>query len=77
MYLLLMCMYTSLCTYVCVCVCVFVHVCACARVCACVCVCVCVSVCVFNAEFLKNFEQQIDAIEVTDKNERQFPGRFV
>ena len=46
-------------------------------VCIGVCMRVCVCVCAFNAEFLKNFEQQIDAIEVTDKNERQFPGRCV
>ncbi len=49
----------------------------CMYVCMHVCMCACACVCVCNAEFLKNFEQEIDAIEVTDKNERQFPGRCV
>ena len=55
----------------CVCVCV------CVRACVCACVRVCNDLCLCNAEFLKNFEQQVDAIEVTDKKERQFPGRCV
>ena len=63
------CACVCVCVHVCMCVCMYVHVYVCTRVCVCVCVC--------NAEFLKNFEQQTDAIELTDKNERQFPGRCV